>query len=476
MSEADGRQDHRTPPSELLPSIAHQFSVYLGKGLAFDSVFQDVSPDLNINGLDDLLDLHFLLTGEALSPDQTDRSIDDDVDVGVEDFLSLLPGRLRRLRTTTQRKTRMFRGEIRGRVDWQETIQARYRTGNVDDPLFACQLAEETVAIPENLVLWELLNDIENAYDEATSLIPDDGADWFNDWGEDSRLVASLEKARSNVHLSELNTERESRDPVPDRVVRDVLDSRSPLYAEAAELLQRYRRLQNHDVDPGEARELLSRRLFAPETGDSLAEDDAPTFFELYWIFKLLGSYDAPRRNLITQSTNCVATWSVGKGTYELYHDWTGGDELDFGESYFDRERDQALPGEDRYLGRTAELLTTQERESSAVFGHRRPKSRSRRPDFTLLRREERGITDIALGEVKYTRKRSTAANGLEKLYRYLIFARESSTGKYFTTGPDHFTTPNVHGFLCVDEVEQYGEPDGNISILQVGDEIQAPF
>lgn len=244
----------------------------------------------------------------------------------------------------------------------------------------------------------------------------------------------------------------------------------------STEPLQRYRRLQNHDVDPGEARKLLKRRLFAPEPGDSLAEDNAPVFFELYWTFNLLKSYDAPRRNLITQSTNCIAIWSGGDGTYELYHDWTGGDELDFGESYFDRERDQALPGEDRFLGRTTELLATSERESSEVFGHRRPKARSRRPDFTLLRRKNGTITDIALGEVKYTRKRSTAANGLEQLYRYLIFARESIDGKYFTVGPDHFATPDVHGFLCVDEVEQYDEPTGNISIQQVGDEMQSPF
>lgn len=474
MSEEHSVTDNRTPVEELLPDIAEQFSVYLGKGLAFDSVFQDVDPDLNINSLDDLLDIHFLLSGETLPLEQTDRPVG--LEVGVEDFLTLLPGRLRRLQTTTQRETRTFNGEIRGRIDWQQTIHDRYRTGNVDAPVFACQLAEETVATPENIVLWELLQRIDDAYDEASSLVPEEGAEWFDDWLSDSRLVANLDTALRNIHLSELTSDRDNRERVSDRVVKDVLDSRSPLYAEAAELLQKHRSLKDYEVDPSEALSLLRRQLFAPKPDDDWSEDDAPTFFELYWIFKLLRSYDAPQRNLIDQSTNCVAAWSDKESTYELYHDWRGGKELSFGESYFDRERERSPPGEDQYLGRTTELLTTQERETTAVFGHRRPKSSRRRPDFTLLRRENEEITDIALGEVKYTRKKSTAATGLEELYRYMIFARELADNRYFTNSPNHFETANIHGYLCVDKVSQHQEPDGNVSIFQVGDEINPPF
>lgn len=89
------------------------------------------------------------------------------------DFLSLLPPRLRRFRTTTQRQTHVFNGEVRGRIDWQGTIEARYRTGSIEEPIFACQLAEETAAIPENLVLWELLGKIRDAYEEANEIVPD---------------------------------------------------------------------------------------------------------------------------------------------------------------------------------------------------------------------------------------------------------------------------------------------------------------
>lgn len=335
------------------------------------------------------------------------------------------------------------------------------------------------MAIPENLVLWELLSIIQSAFREANEIVSDEGGiEWFSEWAGDSHLVAALEEARSNVHLSALEDEREQLNSVSDRTIRDVTESRFPLYYEAAELLQKYRRLKNHEIDDAEAKSLLSQRLFAPRTGEDWAEDEVPTFFELYWIFKILGKYEAAERNLITLGTHSIAAWSDGNMSYELYHDWTGRNEFAFGEPYFDRERDGSLPGEDRYLGRTAELLSVQETESMEVFGYRRPKERSRRPDFVLLRREEGEVIDIAIGEVKYTRRESTAADGLEQLYRYLIFARQTDTPKpsYLTTQPDHFATPTVHGFLCVDEVDTHRDPAGNISILSVGDEFDPPF
>ena len=481
MSRSDTKVDKRTPLSELLPDIADQFSVYLKTGLEFDSVFQNIDPDLNINNLDDLLDLHFILSGRMLDTEQTERAADDmsTAEIGVIDFLCLLPSRLRRLRTTTQRQTQVFNGEIRGRINWQGTIKARYRTGNVDAPLFACQLPEETVAIPENIVLWKLLNEIQSAYTEAVEIVPsDDPVPWFNSWQENSRLAANLKSAQSNIHLSELEDEREERVAVSTRTLRDVLESRSPLYSEAAELLQWYRKLKDHEVDPEEAKGLLRRRLFTPQSGDEWSEDETPTFFEFYWIFNLLKGYDAPCRNLITKGTHCIASWTVKDSEYELYHDWSGGLEFDFAESYFDRERDHALAGEERYLGRSAELLAMQERETTEVFDHRRPRSKSRYPDFVLLRRERGEVYDIAIGEVKYTRNPQTAAKGLEELYRYMIFARETSDSvpSYFTEGPDHFETPNVYGYLCVDKIDSEREPAGNVSLVEVGDTIDPPF
>ena len=35
----------KTPPEELIPDIADQFNVYSGKGLKFNSVFQNIDPD-----------------------------------------------------------------------------------------------------------------------------------------------------------------------------------------------------------------------------------------------------------------------------------------------------------------------------------------------------------------------------------------------------------------------------------------------
>ncbi|WP_255170055.1 hypothetical protein [Natrononativus amylolyticus] len=469
--------DDRTPLDHLLEEIAHQFSVYLSKGVAADSVFQNIDPDLNINNLDDLLEIHFILSGSLLP-----RGVDSrppETPIGIQDFLSLLPQRIRHLRTTTAREIRMFDGEVRGRIDWNETIKQRYYSGSIDDTRFACQLAEETASIPENLVLWELLNSISNSYKTATSIIENHNEiDWFQSWEDDGRLVSYLDDARSNVHLSELDADRQTLGTVSDRTIRNVLESREELYREAAILLQRYRNLMDHDIDPTEAKQLLGRQLLHPAESDTWGKDDTPVFFELYWIYKLLDTYDAAQRNLVTNGTHCIAAWEFQGARYELYHDWNGGNRFDFGESYGDREPDLSFSGEDRYLARTARWLTLRESERKGVFGKSASRKKERRPDFVLLRFDDDTVTDIAIGEVKYTRKASTAANGLEELYRYLLFARASNGNEfpYFVTEVDELDAASVHGFLCVDRVDPSRDPEGPVTILDIDQEFPRPF
>lgn len=479
--------DARTPADTLVREVASSFSVYLGRGIQLDPILEDIDPTLNIENLDELLDIHFLLSGRKLSseverrPTQLRVDVPVTMDIGVMDFTSLLQRRLRRLHTTTERETRVFEGELRGRVDWQETIKTRYRAGNPDELTFACQLTEETIKTPKNLVLWELLTTIRDSHSRAVDLIEDESeAAWFDPWQSESGLQNNLDAGLTDVHLSEL----EDVDvQVSDRMVRTVSEARSPLYREAANLLAWYRQLKRYDIDPNEAQSLLGRQLFYPDP-EREDYDEVPTLFELYWVFKLLEAYDNPQLQLITGPTDLVAVWRESETQYELYHNWTGGDLLSFKPPIFDREELADTEDDDRYLRRLDQLLTSQTESTNAVFGHRRPSNpKELRPDFVLLRRhiETKAIEQIAIGEVKYTQKQSTAADGLEELLEYMIYARKTSNkdgsrNPYFTTSPDHFDTPTMHGFLCLDQVQHSAVDCPSVDILEFGDGFERPF
>ncbi len=82
----------------------------------------------------------------------------DDGEVGVIDFVQELPERVRRIKTTVTKSTRKLEGEVRGRIDWQETIKERYKTNPKNQTLFACSQTKKNYNIQENLVLKQLLS------------------------------------------------------------------------------------------------------------------------------------------------------------------------------------------------------------------------------------------------------------------------------------------------------------------------------
>jgi hypothetical protein len=232
-------------------------------------------------------------------------------------------------------------------------------------------------------------------------------------------------------------------------------------------------------------RELFSHEFLYPDP-DRDTED--ATLFELYWIFKLLSAYDNPQLRPIDQTTDCVAIWTENGCRYELYHDWTGDDELRFEPSVHDLEPVDKLPGHDRYLSRHGAYLETARAESTAIFGRERPRSPSpRRPDFVLVKRTSRGsdapITDIALGEVKYSRDVGYLADGIAELLEYTAFARyepdqvpAERQSPYFADGPSQATTPTLHAFFCIDPMPHSDPTHSEIKILETGDPFPQPF
>jgi len=317
----------KTTEEALLGEIADDFQTYLRKGVRFDRVIGSAHADLDIDDIETLLRIHFVLTDAE----------DDSSEVGVLDFMRQLEDRIRQMKTTTAPESFQYRGEIRGQIDWQGTVKTRARAGRLDEPLFVCTQPEEHYNIDENLVLKRLLTIIHEIVtdDLAYALDNPEGYDWLNEWvtphtGGSGRGVESAAEMldriyEQNIYLQRINVVDTD---ITDRTIESVKRSRSQFYQDAAVLLDRYRQLMNHELDSTEARDILNHTLIAPANTDTL--------FELYWVFRVLDSYEGVEYRVLTDSRDSpsmIATWEQDGSRFVLSHDATG-EGLSFSESY----------------------------------------------------------------------------------------------------------------------------------------------
>ncbi|MDB2239155.1 hypothetical protein [Halorubrum ezzemoulense] len=160
----------KTTEETLVQDIADNFQTYLRKGVRFDRVIGSAHTDLDIDDIETLLRIHFVLTDADGNQSK----------VGVLDFMRQLEDRIRQMKTTTSPESFQYRGEIRGQIDWQGTVKTRARAGRLDEPIFVCTQPEEHYNIDENLVLKRLLSVIHEIVtdDLAYALENPAGYDW----------------------------------------------------------------------------------------------------------------------------------------------------------------------------------------------------------------------------------------------------------------------------------------------------------
>ena len=83
-------------------------------------------------------------------------------EIGVIDFIEKLPEQLRRIKTTTKMETEIFDGEVKGRINWKDTIKERSKQYPLNKTQFACNTQEKNYEIAENQVLKSLLEHLRN--------------------------------------------------------------------------------------------------------------------------------------------------------------------------------------------------------------------------------------------------------------------------------------------------------------------------
>ncbi|NUE03624.1 hypothetical protein HUB97_14140 [Halorubraceae archaeon YAN] len=452
----------KTTPETLLEDISDNFHTYLRKGVRFDRVIGSSHPELNIDDVETLLRIHFVLTNAETS-----------TDVGVIDFMEELDSQIRHMKTTTSPQSSQHRGEVRGRINWSDTVKQRARGGRLDEPVFICERPEVHYDIDENQVLKRLLSVVHNIVTEDLAYVRENpnGYEWLEGWiksdsdkagRKQESLAGILDRLyQQNIYLQRIDVDESD---ITTRTIESVKRSRSKFYRGAAILLDRYRQLMNHELDSSDARAILNQTVIRPKKTETL--------FELYWIFRILEGYEDVEYRVLTDNRSnpsTIATWEQEGSRFVLSHDSIGRS-LTFRESI-----DETNIEPDGYLYRMNKVLSQWQSLSSEMLDRGGNDALwGGRPDIVLEQYQKQPDGELVpdqvfLGEVKYTQSIDYAATGLRELLEYMAFVKHKMSDEYVERAEDVLDSVRVQGILFVDELNRGtpSPPNEKIKIVQ---------
>lgn len=255
---------------------------------------------------------------------------------------------------------------------------------------------------------------------------------------------------RHNIYLDAL--------PSPDaislsnRELTAARQSRHRLYTESHRLYRLYEDLLNERFKRQAVRDLLAETLVIPTKDYKL--------FELFCVFgvirRLQDHYPELELQPITRGMDTIARLEGCSRRLEIYYDQNG--PLTFFEAYPSKDDLANLDVPEPVVRHVDALETHQRALDQFLSRDSQPHFYSGRPDFLVLIYEtgqqtgerDSELTDVLLGEVKYTRSKSTFAQGLRELLEYRHFAREND---YYLFG-DNAVDCDVSCLLCTDSVD----------------------
>ena len=440
----------KTPSEKLLEEISVDLNQFLKYG-NLKSFSKKIDPNLNIDNIEKLLRIHFVLT-------TTNKESNE---IGVIDFIEKLPEQLRRIKTTTKMETELFDGEVKGRINWRDTIKERYRQYPQNKTQFACNTKKKNYEIAENQVLKSLLQIIHNIIHNDLNIAFENKYKWLKQWVEEKELKMALNQLYfRNVYLKRIDI---SNTKVTGRMISKASKSRIQLYREAAILLSHYRRLMNYEFEPTEAKELLKNTFIEPGKSEVL--------FELYWIIKIVRQFNNPTFQLIEPNTNIVAKWDAEGSNYKIYHDSNGS--FQFKENL--EKLNEKLKDNDNYIGRERKVL----KKLQEMTGLESKNIWDGRPDILLEKYDQNNnLVSIFIGEVKYTDNRDYAIKGLKELLEYIALIKDKE-GAYIENYENLFerlkTTKTIRGCLFLDNIDNINnlkiEDDNEIQTVMFGED-----
>lgn len=430
--------------NELVADVAESFHTYLGKGISIPgpSSLNDTrptpKPSLNVNDLDEVLRVHFLLSG-------FNQSSFDESNPRVIPFMRTLADRVRRLDADTHTEREVSHGGIDGPVDWQATTELYQKQGYLNRTAYVTRDNEDELLITRNRVLRQLLVTLQSIFEDelAAAVNEPDDFQWLNPWlqaddGDSLKPILDRTLAQNPVMRTLEQRQRQQpgmMGPVSLREIRSVKRTRKPIYREAAYLLERYHRVvDGREFSESEAREVLRDTYIRPdsETGSDL--------FELYWIFSLIEALGNATLKPVTDGDNLIAEWQDSESTYKFYRTNRTKGPLDFSVplSTVETELD-TVPGEpEGYLPR---MFAAEKHAASYAETALNISSNSYIwagiPDIILykLDRNKGALQNVLLGEVKYSDNKSYLKSGIRELLEY-VYLCSHSTNDYLIEGP----------------------------------------
>ena len=414
----------KTPPEQLASYVTDELVTYLGSGRLNEFVLTSTIDfsGLDIEDLDQLKQLHFVLSD------------------AVVEFIRKLPERLRRVKSVNQRTSRLERGAVRGKIDWQGTLQTRAKTGFNDRTLFVVDRPEVEYDIPENRVLKKLLAVIA---EPLARDIEGTAQEWRAAW-DDADIVRLQRTLANNVYLDALPDSAELT--LSGRDIETARRSRHRLYADAARLYRLYDDLLNDRLDRPAVQELLRETLVVPAEPHRL--------FELCCVFGTIHRLQHEYGNLTLQRVEPgmdeLARLESDDYRIDVYYDQTG--PLHFAEPLPSVVELQRRGADERFI-RLARVGEQHQEAMSAFLGQSSDGLLySGRPDVLVLRYEksesrDEQLADCVIGEVKYTESKATFSAGVRELLEYVAFARDES--EYLND-----SSVEVTGLIYTDGVE----------------------
>lgn len=383
---------------ELVAGLSQDILAYvMHGGFPEEHVVSELKPtglDSRFEDFESLVRLHFVL-----HPD-------------VVEFVDRLPRRIRNLKTETENVSQTSRGRVDGRINWSNTVRARYSTNPRDRSLFVCENRTEDYDSDENVVLKRLLALIYRTLDDCANLF-ERGYDWVTDrWKENLELVEVMREIfQRNVHVTRIR-DPETYEPT-DRMIQRAEASRSDVYREAAELMRTYR--QSLAVDEDAIADLLAQTTITP--------DDDDTLLELFVLFRYISAIEELSDERFTIKTIESGSQEVARLDGEerelvLYHDKAGRDR---GLSFYPEEFE--LPEDE--LSRAGVVQRETQAVAEAYFTNRDIQRSTGRPDVIVLEIHGDDGREYLVTEVKNSTNYDTIRTGIKETLEYLAFLRQ---------------------------------------------------
>lgn len=342
-------------------------------------------------------------------------------------FMKSLENGLTSIKSSTKANIQESYFEVRGEINWQETLQKRMQSNPKDRFHFTIQETERTFNTVENVVLKAVLVKLAFYCYDDRFLTQFDSRSWYQE------IIAVRNNVRVALHHN-VYVSRIVEQPVTDRMIEKVRSHRKPIYREAAHVLAHIRKIENGNYTKQQLLDVLHEFFIFPANEDVL--------FELYWIVQILKQQSDVIYSIMDGTGTKVASWSDCEYDVSLYHNSIGS-----GRIKFMIHRNELLNSSNAYLNQEVKAIDSYNALAKSIFHVEKSSIYWRgRPDILIekVHRETNTLCFIVIGEIKNTESLEYASQGLKELTQYMAYAKNSDS-EYIAD-----TDIGIQGLLCL--------------------------